>query len=150
MVIYHFGSMDGLLLAVVEEMERRQRERRAEIGADNADPASAARAFWAGLADPAIAAHERLFFELYAQGLHGSGPMARLPKASIDEWLPQLTEMYAAATGDQEQAGVDARLGIAVLRGLLLDLLATGDLEAVTAAHERYLALYGVLMTQHH
>lgn len=35
--------------------------------------------------------------------------------------------------------GVDARLGVAVVRGLLLDLLATGDRAGVTEAHERFL-----------
>ncbi|MGH2355731.1 MAG: hypothetical protein ACRDJN_29335, partial [Chloroflexota bacterium] len=36
-------------------------------------------------------------------------------------------------------------LGVAVSRGLLLDLLATGDRAAVDAAAERYLAQYEAL-----
>jgi hypothetical protein len=35
----------------------------------------------------------------------------------------------------------EARLTLAVTRGLLLDLLATGDLAAVNAAMDRYIAL---------
>ena len=35
----------------------------------------------------------------------------------------------------------DTRLGIAVVRGLLVDVLATGDVDAATAALERYLEL---------
>jgi hypothetical protein len=41
-----------------------------------------------------------------------------------------------------DEARADARLGLAVTRGLLLDLLATGDAAAVDAAMERFTALY--------
>ena len=40
-----------------------------------------------------------------------------------------------------EAVRADARLGVAVMRGLLLDLLATGDRAAVDAALERYAGL---------
>lgn len=142
MVIYHFGSLDGLLLEVVHEVERRHRARRADLASRYTDPVEAARAMWSQFGSPAASAHERLFFELYATGLQGRGATASLPKDSIQEWLGLLTGMFASVTGDAEQAPIDARLGIAVVRGLLLDLLATGDHAAVTAAHERYLALY--------
>lgn len=142
MVIYHFGSLEGLLLAVVQEVEARQRERRAKLAVEYPDPVEAARALWRGLSEPAAAPYERLFFELYAAGLQGRGAAASLPQASIEEWLGPLTGLFAEATGDEERAAVDARLGVAVIRGLLLDLLATGDRHAVAAAHERYLGLY--------
>ena len=41
----------------------------------------------------------------------------------------------------RQEALAQARLGIAVSRGLLLDLLATGDRAAVDAAMEAYIAL---------
>jgi hypothetical protein len=40
---------------------------------------------------------------------------------------------------DEITAQTEARLAVAVTRGLLLDLLATGDREGTTAAFERYL-----------
>jgi hypothetical protein len=39
----------------------------------------------------------------------------------------------------RERARAGARLGVAVTRGLLLDLLATGDRAAVDAAMEAYI-----------
>jgi hypothetical protein len=42
---------------------------------------------------------------------------------------------------DVELAEVETRLGVAVVRGLLLDLLATRDRGAVDRAFERYLEL---------
>jgi hypothetical protein len=43
---------------------------------------------------------------------------------------------------DPCRARADARLSVAVVRGLLLDLLATRDRAAVDAAFERFIALY--------
>jgi hypothetical protein len=40
---------------------------------------------------------------------------------------------------DEATARADARLGVAVVRGLLLDLLATGDRQGVDKAFERFL-----------
>jgi hypothetical protein len=42
---------------------------------------------------------------------------------------------------DPELARTDARLGVAVARGLLLDLLATGDRDGAGAAYQRFLRL---------
>src|SRR3712207_3948033 len=60
MLIYHFGSMEGLLVEVVRAVEARQRAVLASLPSD--DPAEAARAFWRTLVDPSLRAHERLFF----------------------------------------------------------------------------------------
>ena len=46
------------------------------------------------------------------------------------------------AGASEATAHVDARLGLAVVRGLLLDLLATGDRDGVTEAYERFVRLY--------
>jgi hypothetical protein len=45
------------------------------------------------------------------------------------------------AGADERTARADARLGVAVVRGLLLDLLATGDTKGVNEAYERHLQL---------
>jgi DNA-binding FadR family transcriptional regulator len=50
-----------------------------------------------------------------------------------------LTKIAVAQGQPEAQARAEARLGVAVTRGLLLDLLATGDREAVDAAMERYI-----------
>jgi hypothetical protein len=48
-----------------------------------------------------------------------------------------LTELAVAHGRPEAQARAEARLGVAATRGLLLDLLATGDRAAVDAAMER-------------
>ena len=67
MLIYHFGSKEGLFVAVVQEAEKRQRQLLANLfGGDTADFAASARRFWQQLRSPELAPLERLFFELYA------------------------------------------------------------------------------------
>jgi hypothetical protein len=50
--------------------------------------------------------------------------------------------MIAAQGFPEEDARAFARLGLAVSRGLLLDLLATGDRAGVDAAMDRFITMY--------
>lgn len=93
----------------------------------HADPAEALRALWEWLADPAHHNVERFFFEGYARSLHDTeGPWREFGADSVREWLPRL-ERATAGTAN-------ATFVLAALRGLLLDLLATGDTARVQAA----------------
>jgi AcrR family transcriptional regulator len=143
MLIYHFGSREGLMVAVVRAVEAAQRAFLAEFAADNSlTPVEVMRKMWRRLADASLWPSERLFFEIYSQALQGRPGTAGLLDDIVDAWVEPMAE-YARQRGlDPETARVDARLGVAVSRGLLLDLLATGDRAAVDAAVERYLAQY--------
>ena len=61
-----------------------------------------------------------------------------LARGGPAEWLAAVRGLGPVADGYDD---ADTRLGIAVMRGLLVDVLATGDVPAATAALERYLAL---------
>lgn len=123
MLIHHFGSKDQLLIELVEAMEQREREAAAELG-DTSDPVASLRATWSRVADPALAPHERLFFELYGQALQGRQPAASLLPGLVHDWLALVPESQRDLT----------RLSLAVVRGLLADLLATGERAEVDAA----------------
>jgi AcrR family transcriptional regulator len=141
MLIHHFGSKEGLWVQVIRAVEERQREVLAEIVPDPAQaPADALREWWRHISDPALWPNERLFFEIYGQALQGRPGTTELLDGIVDAWLePGIA--YGLARGmTREQAAASARLGVAVTRGLLLDLLATGDRAAVDAAMEAYIA----------
>lgn len=129
MLLHHFGSRDELLVAVVNEVERRQRAILRDL--DTADPHSFAT-MWAQLRRPELRALERLFFECYARGAQGERPFTSMLPAAVDDWL---------AEADTDPA--DARLGLAVTRGLLLDLAGTDDAAGVDAAAQRFVELIG-------
>ena len=143
MLIFHFGSKEGLLVEVVRAVEAQQRALLAELRADpGLDPLGQMQALWEHLTSPALWPYERLFFEVYAQGLLGKEPARRLLDDAVDAWLPPVADLLASQGVPPEEARAEARLALAVTRGLLLDLLATGDADAVGAAMERFTALY--------
>lgn len=123
MLLHHFGSRNELLLAIVGEVERRQMSMMRELPTE---PAEAITAMWANLSRPELRPFERLFFECYARGVQGEQPFAGMLPGAVDAWL-----------ADDAAQAVDPatmRLGLAVARGLLLDLVATEDRDGVDAA----------------
>lgn len=146
MLIYHFGSREGLLVAVVKTVEAAQRTFLAEFAADpTVSPGDVMRRMWRRVADPALAPNVRLFFEIYGQALQQRPGTAGLLDDVVDSWVEPLVE-YARQRGmDPETARIDARLSIAVSRGLLLDLVATGKRKEIDAAAERFIAQYDAL-----
>ncbi|MFB9909183.1 TetR/AcrR family transcriptional regulator [Allokutzneria oryzae] len=141
MVIYHFGSHEGLLVEVIRVVEQRQREAFADLR-DSGSPAEVIRAFWQRLSDPRLWPHERLFFEIYGQALQGRPGTTSLLDGVVENWLEPGTRAAVRWGLDPATARAQARLGLAVVRGLLLDLLATGDREGTTAALEQFAAGY--------
>jgi len=141
MLLYHFGSREALLIEVIRTVEEQQRAALAQILEEEADapPQEIMRRMWARVADPVLWPNERLFFEVYAQALQGSPHALPLLDGIVDAWVEPLARLMAPER-PPEEARAEARLGVAVVRGLLLDLLATGDREAVDAAMERYIA----------
>jgi AcrR family transcriptional regulator len=133
MLLHHFGTRDELLLAIVEEVERRQTSTLTELPDD---PADAVAAMWADVRRPELRPFERLFFECYARAAQGEEPFTRLLPGAVDGWLGAVDERTAGAA---DPALV--RLGLAVTRGLLLDLVATGDDEGVDAAAAQFVDL---------
>jgi AcrR family transcriptional regulator len=143
MLLYHFGSKSGLLLEVVRAVEARSRGELGEMGqGDDLGTDQVIREMWQFLADPAQADFERLFFALYGRALQGDEQVRPLLGESIASWL-EANETLAATRGiPLDEARVHARLGLAVVRGLLLDLLATGDRAGVDASLEVFARRY--------
>jgi hypothetical protein len=94
------------------------------------------------VADPALAGFEKLFFALYSRALQGDRAALPLLAGEIEEWVDANAGVSAAAGIPRDAARVHARLGLAVTRGLLLDLLATGDRDGVDAALEAFASGY--------
>jgi AcrR family transcriptional regulator len=133
MLLHYFGSRDELLLAIVEEVERRQTEMLMDLPDD---PGDAVAAMWADLRRPELWPFERLFFECYARAAQGESPFTRLLPGAVDGWLAAVD----AVTGGRADPAL-TRLGLAVARGLLLDLVATGDQDGVDAAAAMFAGL---------
>ena len=141
-LLFLFGSKDGLVQALLararaDELELLRSVRATGGGGD--DLAGAVATVWRWLASERHRPLLRLWAEGYARSLvEPDGPWHGFARATVDDWLA----LFAAAQGTRrhEPAAVAERtLALAVLRGAVLDLLATGDEERTTAAVRRQL-----------
>ena len=140
MLLYHFGSREGLLAAIVAAIEAQQRAALAEIAAGAHTPREVMLGLWEQLTRPELLPFIRLFFEVFGLVAQGAPGTEGLRESLTRPWL---TEGAAVA----EQLGLaselsDVRAGIAVTRGLLLDLVAGAPLTEVDAAYRRFVDLY--------
>ncbi|MFL5830931.1 MAG: TetR/AcrR family transcriptional regulator [Solirubrobacteraceae bacterium] len=143
MLIHHFGSKEALWVDIVRTVEARQRELLADILPDPEAPlADAMRDWWKHISDPALWPNERLFFEIYGQALQGRAHTTELLEGIVEDWLAPVTEINLSLGIPPDMARAHARLGVAVTRGLLLDLLATRDVAGVDAAMEAFIDVY--------
>lgn len=146
-LLFLFGSKDALIRALLA----RAREDELRGLRDSGGLASTGRDVWAWLADPSHRALLVLWVEGYARSLRGEpGPWAEFGRDTVRDWLALLAERHSPACSPspgtsrvRDGAGADPEaeqtLLLAVLRGALLDLLATGDTDRVTRAVHRHL-----------
>ena len=81
-----------------------------------------------------------LWTESYARALiEPDGPWAGFAAGTVRDWLALLAEAQPPAERDSAAGEVRRTLVLAALRGALLDLLATGDVERTTRAVARAL-----------
>jgi AcrR family transcriptional regulator len=86
MLIHHFGSKEGLWVAIVGEVERRQRAILADmVPAPDVPVDEAMRAWWRHISDPSLWPNERLFYELYGQAIQGRAHTAQMLDGIIDD-----------------------------------------------------------------
>jgi AcrR family transcriptional regulator len=136
-LLYLFGSKAGLvqaLLARARQEELALLERARAASASSQDPLAVVADVWAWLVSEEHRALLKLWVEGYARSLiEPDGPWSGFAAATVAEWLDVLGEIAPDAAM--------RTLILAVLRGAMLDLLATGDSERVSAAVNRQLEL---------
>jgi AcrR family transcriptional regulator len=140
MLIYHFGSREGLLAAVVDAVEEGARQtlaRMVEEARTDPDPLDAGLHFWRLVTDDALV-YGPLFFELSSHAMLGLPHAVELRGRLVTTWLDALASMWRARGVPARRARLQARLDLAVARGLLHDLLLTGDRRGVDAAMRQY------------
>ena len=140
MLIYHFGSREGLLAAVVDTVEEGARQtlaRMVEEARTDPDPLDAGLRYWRLVTDDALV-YGPLFFELSSHAMLGLPHAVELRGRLVTTWLDALASMWRARGVPARRARTQARLDLAVARGLLHDLLLTGDRRGVDAAMRQY------------
>jgi AcrR family transcriptional regulator len=124
MLLYDFGSKEQLVHEVLAEIRRREESLLATEVRSLDD-------VWRWISAPQREPFLRLFFEIYvgALGREEAEPLVR-------DWLEFLRTSWRPSVDE-----ATATLMVAVVRGLLLDRLATGDRERTDRALARFAEL---------
>ena len=133
MLIYHFGSREGLLAEVTREVEARQRVVMTATYDAGLEPREAAAAYWEQTVEATLR-YGPLFFELAAHAMQGKAHAATLRQELIASWLPSIAGLCVALGIPEAESEAHARLALGAARGLLMDLLVTGERDAVAGA----------------
>jgi len=138
MLIYHFGSKEGLVTEVVKALDERLYATAWPVARQHADhPAEASRAVWREVSSTRRRDEQVLMMEMLVAAMRR--------RAGTEELAERLHDWAAASESQAQWLGDDAhrqsRLLAAVVRGLLVDLLVSGDHDGVDDAFERFLEL---------
>ena len=135
MLIYHFGTRDGLLREVLGRARARQVEVFTELlraRPDEAYTATLDRA-WSAMTGPQGQPYLRMFTRLHDSAGEPLWPGFR--RAATTDWLAPLED--GMRTLGRPELGT---VVLAVIRGLLVDLDATGDADRTSRAFRAFLA----------
>ncbi len=141
-LLYHFGSKDALVLAVLAEAGRRQASLLDAWYAKSAEhdaPTLLLRA-WQWLVAPRHERLLRLLFEAYGLALQDRKRYGAFLRASSRDWVDPFARALASRGVPGDRARALATLLAAVVRGLLLDVLATGERARVDRAFRSFIA----------
>jgi AcrR family transcriptional regulator len=132
LLMYHFGSREQLVSSALSViLGRIQRSFLEMLGEGSLD--RALLAFWRASTGEANGSYLRLLFEVHGLAVHDPETYGEYLRGAFESWKALLTErmdkrLRRAAREER------ATLMIAVIDGLLLDYLATGDLPRTTRA----------------
>ena len=138
-LLFLFGSKDGLVRALLARARADELELLGGIRTSGG-LAEIAREVWAWLAAPEHRALLTLWTEAYARSLvEPDGAWSGFARDTVRDWLTLLAEAQSPEERETPAGAARRTSVLAVLRGALLDLLATSDEERTTAAVEEAL-----------
>ena len=128
-LLYHFGSKEELVATALSAARAREAATVSSYHASVPDVplGDLLHTAWRWISARRNERFLRLFFEVYGLALHDPSRFPGFLEAVVADWLD-----------DGAMAGMHALLVVAVERGLLLDLLATGERARINRAHREF------------
>src|ERR1043165_1052676 len=126
MLIYHFGSREGLMREILAGLREQESARVARWMSSASKPRTLPeflRWYWRRVSAPQARSAIRLVFELYALALRNPHDYPGVLEEPLAFWPKLVRAMGIPSEVDE----TEATLLLAALRGLLLDLCATSD-----------------------
>lgn len=138
MLIYHLGTRDQILGRALTE--RRVRTRELLIDPPPADFADAVTRVFRHYVEHRW--EMELFFFVSTQAFEDPDAYAEFSRTAAEVWLSMLAEAGERGGMAPDAAMRAATIGLALVRGLLLDLSLTGALDRVCASFDEFIATF--------
>lgn len=137
MLIYYFGSGDAFWDALLTRIRQAELESRLIETASEGDIEALVLVVWRRYSAPDYLPIMKLLFQLYGRAIRDPVRFQHFLNEVVASWLEPLEQVLLATKKiRREQVSPLARLGLAALRGLFLDLITTNDYAGTTAAAE--------------
>ena len=134
-LLHHFGSKDQMIARILEEVRNRELEGLKQRTLDVLeDPVKIIEGAWAHVSMEEKEGYWRSFFEIYGMAVNDPERYQHFLDSVVTAWLPLLTDAVARWGVPAKQAEYFATLMQGGLRGLILDLITTGDRKRVEAS----------------
>jgi len=134
-LLQHFGTKEALFVEVLAELRGRERlflsARAAEQAGDAQDTMELLRLTWRRLSAPDHEAFLRLLFELVGLALQDPKRFGPFLEQLVEDWTGSIELILSREGLDPRDARRLATVVYDAMRGLLLDLLSTGERERV-------------------
>lgn len=136
MLLYHFGSLDELLAAAVDDIlgGTELLDRLAELLRSPGSPADRLVAAWRHIADPARLPHLRLFFSRFGAAADRPDQHAEFLAQTRDRWIAVVAEALRAAPELEDPDGTAVAV-VALWRGLQMQLVCGEPRARIDAVH---------------
>ena len=141
MLVHHFGSKEALIAAVMDELRRQLQslfDSLAKDGETKRTP-DLMLTFWESITDTENRACMRLLFEVQVLAIQNPRRYRRYLLETSGSWL----RLIKATLPRSKQRAAMATLSTAVIDGLLLELLATGDKPRTSEALQLFVEQFG-------
>lgn len=136
LLIYHFESKEKLITAVMDEVRARVQQSVIEMMHANRGEAGL-EAFWNWTTDDRNIGYVRLLFEVQVLALQNPAIYAQYLSDTSSSWL-DVIEQGIPPSADRRTI---ATLCSAVIDGLVLEYMSTGDLKRTTSALQFFASL---------
>jgi AcrR family transcriptional regulator len=141
-LLFLFGSKEGLVRALLAKARGDELALLERVRQENgrSDLAAVIRTLWQWFLVPRHRPLLTLWLEAYGRSLiEPHGPWSDFARQTVDDWLAVLAGAQDPERRRTEAGAAERTLALSVLRGGLLDLLATNDTARITAAVEWHL-----------
>jgi AcrR family transcriptional regulator len=141
MLLYFFGSKEQLITEALAQSRTQQQMEFARMLSAKGKRRQRLALAWEVWSSDESKRSLRLFFEVYALAMRNRKRFPGYLERLVKDWLPFFEQAAAEAGVEPERVSPLATFVLATIRGLQLDLLATGERARIDSAFKEMLQL---------